>query len=351
MRHEALDYVYSRTLRLDRHDTLRTLNPSTAYPTALRLYRTLGVRILRLTAMPMAFCFAVLVFFVSLVLPSLFETRDASSLIIQAFEILGVGLIGMVVACPLFFFGLSYSQAITSILVVKHILGENIRDEEVHRQVNEKIWPLFWTTILCSWRAGWSFFVGLGMLIPPAFMSEADQASRVFSGLVAAIGVFVLMLSPLVGLISLMSVSLAPTAALLENLKPRPAVKRSKSLMQGRWVNRQMVFGSGQSSLTSAVLLMGGLALFAILGGYLTSGLLEKSGLLRFLVTGTFGNTLVNGFLGALPWFLCLWLITPIWNTVIGVVYIDRKIQWEGYDVTVLDADAHADSNRLRAGR
>jgi hypothetical protein len=57
---------------------------------------------------------------------------------------------------------------------------------------------------------------------------------------------------------------------------------------------------------------------------------------------------LVAKAVGLVPLFLWVWTLVPIWATTIAIIYYERRIRLEGYDIEALAADVWRTSRQTR---
>ena len=60
---------------------------------------------------------------------------------------------------------------------------------------------------------------------------------------------------------------------------------------------------------------------------------------------------IVEGVVGLLPYFLSLWVTIPVWAVTVTIIYYERRVRLEGYDIEALAQDVwHPNrEDRLRA--
>ena len=60
---------------------------------------------------------------------------------------------------------------------------------------------------------------------------------------------------------------------------------------------------------------------------------------------------IVEGVLALVPYFLSLWVVIPVWAVTVTIIYFERRVRLEGYDIEALAADVwHPErEDRLRA--
>ena len=121
---------------------------------------------------------------------------------------------------------------------------------------------------------------------------------------------------------------------MLEGLKPREAARRSVALMKG--------IGPIQSGYGNVWTLYVVLFFVSLLVGLGLNGALGMLGFPdRFashLDNLPYGGLLVEG-LRLIPLFLWVWTIVPVWSVTITIIYYERRIRLEGYDIEALAAD------------
>lgn len=161
-----------------------------------------------------------------------------------------------------------------------------------------------------SWSGGWIFL----LLIAPVFLIPA-VGIRNLNGLVAVL-VFFALASLVYGIIAYIRNSLAIPAAVMEDLKVRAAMRRSKVLVAGR---------KGRIFLL-------GLLLFAL---YIVAGVLQMPFALLILHSRSAEHVLVQ-IISLLVAFLCSSLIGPVAAIALCLFYIDERVRKEAFDIEFL---------------
>ncbi len=161
-----------------------------------------------------------------------------------------------------------------------------------------------------SWSGGWMFL----LLIAPMVLIPILGIKNL-NGLVALLVVFVLA-SFVYGVIAYIRNSLAIPAAVMENLKVRAAMRRSKVLVAGR---------KGRIFLL-------GLLMIAL---YMVAGVLQMPFALLILHSRSAEHVLVQ-VISLLVAFLCSSLIGPVAAIALCLFYIDERVRREAFDIEFL---------------
>jgi hypothetical protein len=136
----------------------------------------------------------------------------------------------------------------------------------------------------------------------------------------------------------------APIAA-IERASAGLAAKRSRDLMKARTYH-----GSGYDSVWSLYLMLGLIALI-LCGG--AAALVDIIGIGNHLsgVNLRQMRPVIEAAVGLIPIYLTLWVVVPVWAVTVTIIYFERRVRLEGYDIEALAADVwHPDrEDRLRA--
>jgi hypothetical protein len=161
-----------------------------------------------------------------------------------------------------------------------------------------------------SWSGGWMFV----LLIAPVVLIPVLGLKNL-NGLVALLVAFALA-SFVYGIIAYIRNSLAIPAAVMENLKVRAAMRRSKVLVAGR---------KGRIFLL-------GLLMIAL---YMVAGVMQMPFALLILHSRSAEHILVQ-IISLLVAFLCSSLIGPVAAIALCLFYIDERVRKEGFDIEFL---------------
>lgn len=309
------------------------MNTNEMADAALRAYRALGGPCLRLTALPALFATAALYFLFSYVLPMMTKTSDADNINVQVGEAIVVLGLAVGVALPLIIFALAYSSAVVTALVSDFMTG-NLPDPEASRDLAlKKLGRIFLFGVREAILGSGGLIFGALLLMGSAVVGGADTGDDL-GGIIAILGVLGISLGFIVFPIVYGLESLAIPAMLVEDMGVSKAAKRSRTLMKGSL--RQP---SGFGYVTNAMATLTFLLIFLGIGfaaGFAMLGSVEAG-------AGTIQPLMRNPFFGALlaliPTFLTIWLLVPVWGTMSTILYYERRVRLEGYDIETLGRD------------
>lgn len=308
--------------------------------TALRLYQRSAWTVLKLTTVPVVLCYAAFVFLSTIVWPTLFTTSQTGGQS-EATDIATALLFGLLVAGPLFCLGLGWSSGIV-VSVAKSILhGEKVVEADAAKAGWTAMKPV--AIILGKMLLASAAYVGATALI--VFAVAAVERTVVGPDLFGLISGLVALFLSVIGVIGLPIAwhvrSLVPVLAVIENAKGRDASKRSRFLMRFR---KGHPGAEGLALAIILLMLLVGIPLWGSLGA-----LIDLSGGLTNVLDwnpvpglGQFLSVLIEG----LPAYVTLWLLLPFWATAMTVLYYDRIVRFETYDVNLMLEDIHRQKRR-----
>ncbi len=301
---------------------------------SFRIYQNLAIPILRQTALPMVFCYAALAFFFSFVLPGILTTNQPNNTTAQVVEVIIMVGVALFVALPLLVYGLGSSIALTTQLASRYIMGEIFSGEPAISHTHEigfKTLPLL----------GRMFFQTCGLLLVSALLLFASGAVNNMAGQELAVAAAVALLAivgVVVGLIAipfvLSKLCLAPSVLANEGVSAKEAVKRSTFLMKSHpW---QPAPGSTVINSWFVCLLV-----FLILWGALSAifGIVAALPTVAEFLTRAPASSGILGLVQGLPVYLALWLTTPLYCCSMSILYFDRRVRLEAFDISVLRKD------------
>lgn len=313
---------------------LRPLGTGETIDTALRLYQRSAWMVLRLTAIPMVVCLAAVVFFQSVVVPGLTTTRNAGSVGGEVTEIMVAIAIGVFVAGPLFCLGLGRATGTVVSLTTDLIHGRKIEIDSARAAASKSTGAVaaslalaLATSLIGITIAGLIALFGMLLERQDSSGSLWSGVSGLFAGLAAVVGFITFPLA-------MNSRSLAPVVAVVEGKSGRQAVQRSRRLMKSF---RGHTMADGVTVSVALILLLFGIPLYFSL-----QGIVEATGLKGLLshwspVPGV--GQLLAGVADGMPVYLTMWLLLPLWPTAMTVLYYDRIVRFEAYDVQVMLED------------
>lgn len=328
---------------MDRRAYLRAMGVGEIIDVATRAYQKLGRTILRQTAAPMLLCFSVLVFFFVFLGPTFFQTSNPDSLATQIAEAFGVLVVGCVVAVPLFFLGMAYAQGFVTRLVADFVLG-NVPDERSALEgARRGLKTMFGVCVRVFFAAFGTAIVGGLLLGLSALATDRTTSGDSWPAIVTIIATLLLIASPIMPIIAIARYSLAPVTVVLEGCPVKVGIQRGKDLMKSR------PFQPGAGDTVAAVILLCTFLFFCIWGGTAMGfGLLGVSEHARnWLGAGPVG-AVTQSMIVMLPVYFALWVVSPVWCATCTLLYFDRRIRLEGYDIFILEQDVRRASRKSR---
>lgn len=311
--------------------------------TAVRIYQQLGWTFLKATVFPTLLIVAALAFIGSYVLPSFFTTKDASSLSTQYGEVVFAIGLALFVGGPLIIIGVSATTAIVTQLVSDFMLGNVPSIDGAIRAAKRTIGTLirvhFWEFLLaCS-----GILAAFGLSILSSMLDQSTSQSNVVAGLVAILAFGGFSFGGLIFLVVISRHAIAAPIAVLEGLGPRAASKRSVQLMKGSGA-----IASGYGHVWSVYVVLFFVSCLVALGlaGFLAIvGFHDRFASLFDNVP--YGGLLINA-VELVPLFLWVWTLVPVWATAVAIIYYERRIRLEGYDIEALAADVWRTDRQTR---
>lgn len=256
--------------------------------------------------------------------PRLFVTRDASNFELQASEVVATLSIMFALAMPVYLIGIASFTILVSRLTADAFQDREVNGEAAAHAARERIWPVFLLLLRIGWMAS------LPVIATIALILVAGLTDELTAMITSTISFFLMIVSffwvPTVFWMN----SLAPVVAALEGLRGRDALRRGRALAAGGGLGSTLLvfFLSGFLLL----LLAGGL-----LAGYQILGLPEA---IVTFITHSWLAELVETAINILPVFVAAFITTPILVAGLTVVYFDRRVRREGYDIEVLAGHA-----------
>ena len=306
---------------------------------ASRIYQQLAIPMLKLTLAPLFLAFVGLVFITNFVWPNVWATRNPTDLGAQVLELMFSLSIGFAVAFPILCIGLGYATATTTSLISNYIQGQEV-DLEGARSDGYNGGKVMATLIFGIFiRAACGIIFAGAILFLSALLESASpsNAATLASGslVLMAFAVGVIILPIILG-----AHSLAPVAAIVENVKAKEAYRRSQVLLKAT-----SLYG-GKVSIPSGYLTIFSVGLISVLMWFLISvgmqtawGLTGLHGFVKDKFGASiFGQAILEG-VAAVPTFVCLWLLVPYITCCLVTLYFDRRVRIEALDIEMLAHD------------
>lgn len=334
-RQTSSDVLRSRMRSYDRRRFLRPMRTAEMIDLAARIYRQTGRHLIGYTIAPMTLSLAALFFFSSFLFPNLFQTDNPDSISAQFGEF-AVAMAGSVfIAAPLLIIGLTFSIAFATRISSLVMIGENPDPSRAWEDAKRGVLAAgltFMRSLLISAGVGLLalVLVGVSALLQSSGPTEDSAAYFIMSSL-AFLGV---MASFIMVPVLACRTALSVPVAVVENARPKDAVKRAMALSKG-----MRGIPSAYESLISGLLLLGFFGLIIYGGLALTLALFDVGQVLRGLTISSLWTDVLQASVQVLPIFLAILVLTPLWGILVTVLYYDRRVRLEAYDVEVMAND------------
>ena len=308
---------------------------------AIRIYQVLGWTFLKLTAVPSLFCLAALSFFLY-VWPDYFSTAHPGSESGQLIELASnTGLI-FFIAAPLFILGLSYTSVVVTQVVSDYMVGNAPSIEAAEARGRSLLSKIFWLNMSEILLASGGIVGALLILVLAAHLGYSTSTSDSLAGWVLLLAILGFGGGAIMFLWVLTRHALAPAVLTLEDTSIREAAKRSSGLLKAYGMHP-----SGASGVWSLYLLLGLLSLLIWGGISQALAIVDLPTLVQHNLRSLPLAPLLAEAVTLLPAFLTIWTLTPVWAVATTILYYDRRIRLEGYDIEALAQDVwRADRSR-----
>jgi hypothetical protein len=336
-------YLNTQALRASRRHRLRPLTSTDLIDLSFRVYQNLGRSILSGTLIPTLFSLAAVAFMLNYAAPAFFTTTDATNIWTQVGESAFAMTLALLVAGPLLLLGVTYTSIYVTHLVSDYLLGDAVDIEAAGNSARRKLGKIFWLNLRQLLIASSGLVIGILLLMASALLNASMPMGSATNWLIALLAIGSIVSGVIVMFVVVMRESLAGPAAVLEGLPASQAAKRSVRLMRG--VGHQP---SGYGALWLAGLLVFLLVLMIWGGFMLVLGMLGVFEVLASITTAIPFGGVVQVAIDLLPWFLTLLLVVPVWATITTLLYYERRVRLEAYDVEALAQDVW---RSYRAGR
>jgi hypothetical protein len=303
--------------------------------TALKVYQRRGLTLLRLTALPSVFCLAACAYVVFYVLPSIGSTKDTNDIAVQATELITRLSLAIFVGGPIFLFGLTYATALVVKISSDDIEGRETNEHQAEKLARQLLPKLFWLNMRELLYSVSGLLVATGFLLLGGFLTIVTPEDTATAGLVAAVGMFGLAVGGIIFLFVISRDALVPAVAVIEGEGGKIAGKRSRQLLNVPKDKNPIVrtHGPGHAAVWNLYLLLGLIAC-ALLGSiYGVAFIFDLPTHLSNALPAGWVKTLVMSAAGLLPIYFTIWVLIPVWATALTVIYYERRIRLEGFDI------------------
>ncbi len=325
--------------RIQRIESLRPMTSGEMLDLSTKAFREVGSQILKPTFGAAVLVYIAFMMMTQLLLPQLFFTKNPGDIYAQVAEVVTAVVLGLLAALPIVIVG--FSVIVThSVHAVSDFMA-NRRTHQVERmkRADADLGKSIKLMIRMSLIAFSGVIGTIALLLISALLNQSEARDlSAFSGAVAVLaGIFA------VGILAYTFVrySLAPAAMLLEGAKPKEACQRSINLLRsyrGAGAGDDTVLALGFLLLLVMLFLWGGIAFI-----YNTLGVVQwLSTVVGRYWWGEVAISLVSG----IPYMLGFWLVVPIWSVGTTVVFYERRIRLEGYDIELMNHELASKNRR-----
>ncbi|MCO5298282.1 MAG: hypothetical protein M9921_15645 [Fimbriimonadaceae bacterium] len=321
-------FIARRSERLGRATRLRPMRASEILDLSLRVYQQMGWTFLKHTVVPALLALAAAIFVWFNVVPAFTTTNHPESVTAQLAELAAALGLAILVAVPLVVGALAAASATVTLLTSDFMAGNTPNPAAARARARESVVPLMWVALRVGAFSA-SGVVLCGVAIGGAALIDATTRSQSL-WLPVVVGLAFFALIPAIGgmLWGLSRYSLAVPAVVLERLGAGQACRRSLALMGGR------PSGYDTMHMLWAVL---GMVTLVILGGLsLSVYLLGIHDWIEMARPLGFVAELLDSAVSLLPWFALIWVAIPVWCTTSTLLFYERRIRLEGYDIDAL---------------
>ena len=297
----------------------------------MRVYQNFGWTLLRATAIPALFCFVAIAFVNEYVLPGLFQTSDASNTATQIGEAISAAALAIAVGGPLLLIGVSYASAVTVYLVADFIGGQVPNVNGAHSRARKSLGKLLLLNVRELFQAWSGLIIAFVALAASAALSQVLPQDNLWPALAGLIAVFGFIAGFFVLPFVLARHSLAPTIICIEGKKTGESIRRSLDMLRGSpWTP------SGFGTIMMLFCVEVFLVLMIWIGASASLGLFQSFEHAKALADWPVVGALLEKALGLFPFFLAVWTVIPVWTTTTTLLYYERRIRLEGYDILSL---------------
>ncbi len=317
---------------------IERLTPSEVVDTALRVYQRQGLTFLRLTALPSVFCLAAIAFILEYVVPGLGSTTDPDSIATQAGELLLTMGLGVFVAGPIFLTGLTYASALVVQLTSDILENRPPNEFEAVKRARAALPRLFWLNLRELVLSMSGILVSTAFLLFGSFLTMVTTTDSASAGVVAAIGLMGLGLGVLVFLGISTRHALSVPVAVIEGTTGKESAKRSQQLLK-----TSKTSGGAASTVYGVYFLLGFIGLAFILSVEFALMIFSVPDRLSTWLAGSWLKPVVMQVIELAPLYLVVWSLVPAWAATLTVIYYERRVRLEGYDIEALGRQTHED--------
>jgi hypothetical protein len=318
---------------MDRRTRLRPMRSNEIIDLSLSTYQSIGWTLLKACAVPSVFCYAAFVFVTAHVLPNFAKTSDPTSITTQLTEAVITLAIALGIGAPIFFIGISYASAVVCQMVSEFITGSTPNLETARKVARKNLLNMATLSVKQVLLSCSGLVLGLLGLMLSAWLTDLFPNSN-SPAIITVVSIIFLILGIFIFPVALGINAIAMPTCVIEGLKSKEAGKRGRELLKAGPYQP-----SGYDTVTS-LLAMVAILILLLLGGLMMalSMLPIESWLDNSTILGPVKSVLEN-LISTLPVYFTIWTLVPVWGTTTTILYLERRIRIEGYDIEALAKD------------
>lgn len=314
--------------RVQRMESLQPMASGEVLNLTTKAFREIGMRVLRPTFSAATLVYIAFMMMTQLILPQMFTTKDPSSVYGQVVEVATTVLLGLLTALPITVIGLSIIVTHSVHATADFIADRNVHESERHARSDAGLMKTIKLTLRTMFLACSGLLGTLALLLVSALLNDSAGDLSALAGGIAIVAGFV---SIAVFLYVSVRHSLAPAATLLEDVPVKSAAKRSVQLLRA-----YKGAGSGDDTIVSIGFVLTVLGLCFWGGVEAIYGFLGIVPWLYNVVGRHWWGEVAISLVSGLPYLFAFWVMAPIFSVGSTLVFFERKIRLEGYDISLL---------------
>lgn len=303
---------------------------------ALKVYRYVGIDLVKATFPGAVMVFVACTFLFTIVLPGMIYTRDPDSLQTQSSEVAIMSLLGVFLVLPVLIIGLSIIVARTTAIVWRYV---EFQEQTPLYELDRHTWSMTRLAFVTAMKCSWMILVALLLVFLGAMNAEANSdLSAVLGGLSILLG----SLSAIYALILIFRNLLTPIVLVVEGLDGKQAMRRSLKLL-GSIPNFQP---SGYDVFLT--LTIHAVIYFALIFGglYALTRMVPLEKTLSGLLPPSVWSDVAILVLQQMPVFFAVLFVLPFFGVGATVAYAERRARLEGFDIAIQHRHIRAKSRR-----
>jgi hypothetical protein len=166
------------------------------------------------------------------------------------------------------------------------------------------------------------------------YVNQKTDSSDITAGVLVFIGGAAMLAGIVLFLYFIAWDALSIPVAILEKCPAGQSVRRSRQLLK-----RAGYHPGGTGTIWSLYVLLAILLMVLQIGMGVSVELVSAHERIESVFGPTALTALSTKLLDLLPTFLTLWTLIPVWASVITIVYYERKIRIEGFDIDILASE------------